>query len=411
MRLWFLLRAVPLLLFWLLLYPIQRFWFSRVWQRAQASSSRGWRYLLQGFTGLAALVLLASLVDSLVWNLIPRQGLIRWLVLVSRVWVAASFVAFLALHAVRLLERLSRWVMRAVPAAQRETFDPARRTFFRYAAYAAGCLPMFAGIYGFAAERFRYRIENVEVPIAGLPPELAGLRIVQLSDIHRGEFMPASELRRAVDMANRLHADLAVVTGDLVTDGHDPMEECVSELSRLQAPLGVWGCNGNHEIYAEAEELAQELYGRHGMRLLRQESAELQWQGARFNLIGVDYQRDRTRTGQRVPMLREIEPLVRSDMPNILLSHNPNSFPRAAQLGIEVSLAGHTHGGQVRVEIVDHDWSPARIMTHFTAGLYRLPLGSGRSAFLYVNRGLGTLGVPVRLGAPPEITLLTLRPA
>jgi predicted MPP superfamily phosphohydrolase len=122
-------------------------------------------------------------------------------------------------------------------------------------------------------------------------------------------------------------------------------------------------------------------------------------------------------------MLREIEPLIRRDMPNILLSHNPNSFRRAAELGIELSLAGHTHGGQVKFEIVDHSVSPARLITPFVAGLYRLPMnvqagvapesktnGFDKAA-LYVNRGLGTFGFPVRIGVPPEITLLTLRRA
>jgi predicted MPP superfamily phosphohydrolase len=120
-------------------------------------------------------------------------------------------------------------------------------------------------------------------------------------------------------------------------------------------------------------------------------------------------------------MLQGIEPLVRRDMPNILLSHNPNSFQRAAELGIELSLAGHTHGGQVQFEIVDRSVSPARLITEFVAGLYHLPLQNGaelpsgkdlpdrNKAFLYVNRGLGTFGMPVRIGVPPEITLLTLR--
>src|SRR5580658_7601584 len=145
--------------------------------------------------------------------------------------------------------------------------------------------------------------------------------------------------------------------------------------------------------------------------------------GGRFNLLGVDYQRDHMVSGERTgPMLREIEHLIRRDMPNVLLSHNPNSFHRAAELGIELSLAGHTHGGQVKFEIVDHSVSPARLISPFVAGLYRLPipmnghggadhagLGSGlQRASLYVNRGLGTFGFPVRIGVPPEITLLTL---
>jgi predicted MPP superfamily phosphohydrolase len=265
-------------------------------------------------------------------------------------------------------------------------------------------------------------VRRAEVPIAGLPAGLDGLQIVQLSDIHIGDFMPREEVRRAVNIANSLGAHLAVVTGDLITGESDPLEACVEELQRLRAPLGVFGCNGNHEIYAEAEDVVERLFLQHGMRLLRQERAELEWQGGRLNLIGVDYQRDRMVRGPKRPMLEDVDSLVRRDMPNVLLSHNPNSFYQAAKLGIELTLAGHTHGGQVQVEIVDKRWNPARFITPFIAGLYHLPLGSGGAssstaatasgqASLYVNAGLGTIGVPARLAVDPEITLLTLRRA
>jgi uncharacterized protein len=155
--------------------------------------------------------------------------------------------------------------------------------------------------------------------------------------------------------------------------------------------------------------------------LLRASAQVIEHNGGRFNLMGVDYQRDSMTRGESTgPMLREVERLIRRDMPNVLLSHNPNSFHRAAELGIELSLAGHTHGGQVKVEIVDHSVSPARLISPFVAGLYRLPMANGNGssagsaankAALYVNRGLGTFGFPVRLGVPPEITLLTLRRA
>jgi predicted MPP superfamily phosphohydrolase len=196
----------------------------------------------------------------------------------------------------------------------------------------------------------------------------------------------------------------------------------------------VWGCNGNHEIYARAEDKAQYLFHEMGMRLLRHENEQIRFNGASLNLIGVDYQRERTPGGRRVQMLQHVEPLVRRDMPNILLSHNPNAFNRAAELGIELTLSGHTHGGQIQVEILDHRLSPARFITDYVAGLYQRPMftpapndrAAAPSAFetshgslfpnrpaamasIYVNRGLGTVGAPVRLGVPPEITLLTLR--
>jgi predicted MPP superfamily phosphohydrolase len=223
-------------------------------------------------------------------------------------------------------------------------------------------------------------------------------------------------------MANQLNPDLAVLTGDLISFEGDPLEACIAELSRLRAPLGIWGCNGNHELFAEVEGASQDLFRRYGMGLLRQQNTELRWRGGKLNLIGIDYQGSSASSSERSSMPQSIESLVRKDIPNILLSHNPNTFPRAAALGIELSLAGHTHGGQIRVEIVHRGWNPARFFTKFVAGLYHLPLGDGapssaekatqlrpKTAFLYVSRGLGTFAMPVRLGVPPEITLLTLR--
>jgi predicted MPP superfamily phosphohydrolase len=366
-------------------------------------------------------------------------------------WFFSALFAYLAVKSVHGLERLWRWLHSATskkpvteeaPAqpssAYAETVaDPGRRYFFRAATAAAGAAPFIGAMYGFAAERLNYQVRRVEIPLPNLPAALDGMQIVQISDIHLGSYMSRAEVRRAVDMANELGADLAVVTGDLITGSGDSIADCVDEIRRLHTPLGTWGCNGNHEIYARAEDEAGYLYGQAGMKLLRQENAQITFKGASFNLIGVDYQRERARNGQRQQTLSSVEPLVRRDMPNILLSHNPNSFNRAAELGIELSLAGHTHGGQIQVEILDHRLSPARFITDYIAGLYQRPLfapaldersasnasvtrafspslfasQSSPMAHVYVNRGLGTVGAPVRLGVPPEISLIVLRTA
>lgn len=389
---------------------IQRFWFVNAWRWIAGVERGTGRYILQALWISALVVMLATFFEPFFGRLVPKGPFGTWLTGGARVWLVASVFAFLAYQSVELLG----WISHAASGTERTAFDPGRRDAFRYLAYAAGSLPLIAATYGFAAGRLRYQVQRVNVPLAGLPKELDGLRIAQLSDIHIGEFMPRDEVRRAVEMTNDLRADLAVVTGDFVSNHNDPLDACISELSRLRAPLGVWGCNGNHEIYAGAEDAATQLFQQHGMKLLRQENAELNWNGAKLNLIGVDYQRDFMTRGPAGKCLEQVESLVRHDMPNILLSHNPNSFHRAAELGIDLSLAGHTHGGQVKVEIVDHTISPARLITDFVAGLYRLPMtngNSGKTAFLYVNRGLGTFGFPVRLGVPPEITLLTLRAA
>ena len=159
-----------------------------------------------------------------------------------------------------------------------------------------------------AYERLRFEVVRVDVPVFNLPRALDGLRLVQLSDIHVGDFMPLHEVRRAVEMANGLAPDVAIITGDFVTSAGDPLAECISELSRLKAPLGAWGCNGNHEIYAGAEDMAESLFRQHGMTLLRQSSAKLHWNGESFNLIGVDYQHDLCNSADRhLPSLNGAE--------------------------------------------------------------------------------------------------------
>jgi predicted MPP superfamily phosphohydrolase len=402
----------------------------RTWSWIGSLSNANWRFGLHaGLIALAA-TLLATLLDPLLGHGVSRLSLGslslgKSLTTFARLWLVASFFGFLAIESVAAIEWVTNAAVRLRPGAAAGDFSPARRTFFCYAAVLAGGFPFLAATYGFAAGRLRYTIERVDVPIANLPSELDGLRIAQLSDIHIGDYMPPHEIARAVDMANSLQPDISFVTGDFVSGEGDPLDTCITELSRLRAPLGVWGCNGNHEIYAGVEDEAERLFREKGMRLLRARSEVIEHNGGRFNLLGVDYQRDHMTSGERIgPMLQEVEHLIRRDMPNILLSHNPNSFHRAAELGIELSLAGHTHGGQIKFEIVDHSVSPARLISPFVAGLYRLPMSipmnghnangsnsGSRRAALYVNRGLGTFGFPVRIGVPPEITLLTLRRA
>jgi predicted MPP superfamily phosphohydrolase len=433
--------AVPLLLLFLW---AQGYWFRRLWRFANRIESPILRRIVHGLTisgfGSVAAALIAAFFSGrrdLVWRFSGMMGVVG-------LWITTAFVSWVLISLVsgmRLFGRHARRLFVPAPdAAEPAAHSPSRlplsavqddvrldrRRFVQAATALAGAIPFGAGAYGFLIGRHDYRVHEIDLPVSGLPRELDGLRIAQLSDIHIGSYLSAAEVRRAVGMANDLKPDLSVVTGDFITGPNDPLETCISELARLRAPLGVWGCNGNHEIYADAQEEAAGLFAGHGMKLLRQENAEISWRGGKFNLIGVDYQLARSFRGHRLTMLAHTDSLVRRDIPNILLSHNPNSFPRAAELGIELMLTGHTHGGQVHVEILDYRFSPAQFLTPYVAGLYKRPLGcpsalddkevwsvspSGPAALVYVNRGLGTIGAPVRLGVPPEISLLTLRRA
>jgi predicted MPP superfamily phosphohydrolase len=346
-------RILFLALFLLAIYAVQRFWFMRGWTWIGSFSNGNWRFGLHAVLIVLASALLATVLYPLFGHGISRLsvGILNFgktLTTVARLWMIASFFGFLAVESVGAIEWVTNLAARLLhhPGAVAGGFSPSRRTFFQYAAVFAGGFPFFAATYGFAAGRLRFTIARVDVPVANLPPELDGLRIAQLSDIHIGDYMPPREIARAVAMANDLQPDISFVTGDFVSSEGDPLDACITELSRLRAPLGVWGCNGNHEIYAGVEDEAERLFREKGMRLLRATNSVVEHNGGRFNLLGVDYQRDHMTSGEPTgPMLREIEHLIRRDMPNVLLSHNPNSFHRAAELGIELSLAGHTHGG------------------------------------------------------------------
>jgi predicted MPP superfamily phosphohydrolase len=253
--------------------------------------------------------------------------------------------------------------------------------------------------FGTFIQRTSFRVRETAIAIPGLAPELAGFRIVQLSDIHLGPFLSAPELARAVAAANELQGDLAVITGDLISVAGDPLDECLEQLARLRSPHGLFGCLGNHELHAEAEDYTERAGRRRGIDFLRRRAVLLRIGGARLNLAGVDYQR----TQDRPRYLQGCETLRADGALNILLSHNPDVFPAAVRKGFDLTLAGHTHGGQVTVEILEQTVNVARFVTPFVAGRYQQ---EGKS--LYVSRGIGTIGMPTRLGAAPEITLLRL---
>jgi hypothetical protein len=300
-------------------------------------------------------------------------------------WALVSVLLVLALGVSQILPK------------SRTAHSPGRRNFLRVAHLALFGAPAAAVGYGVFIERLDMKFREQSIQVPGLHPDLDGLRLVQLTDIHLGVFLPDRAVERAVGMANETRAHIALVTGDLISFRGDPLDACLDRLARLRSDAGTFGCMGNHEIYAESEDYTAEQGARQGMRFLRSHAASLKFGNATLNLGGVDYQH------MRAPYLRGAERLVRPGALNVLMSHNPDVFPVAAAQGWDVTLAGHTHGGQVRVEILRQDLSVARFFTPYVDGLYR-----DGSSSIFVSRGIGTIGVPARLGAPPEVALIRL---
>lgn len=275
-------------------------------------------------------------------------------------------------------------------------FSSGRRQFLNTTATAICAAPAVALTTGMIIRK-DFQVKEFDLKIAGLPKDLQGLRLLQLSDIHMGTYFSANDLRRVVDASNNLRADLAFVTGDLITNPSDPLDDCLAELKRLKSASGAWGCLGNHESISMVSDYATAQARKQNLFFLRKEAQELKFGNARLNLVGVDHQ------FKRQGYLVGVEELVKRDALNLLLSHNPDVFPLAAKQGFDLILSGHTHGGQINLEVANSNLNIVDLVTPYTKGLYEKP-----GSTLYVTSGLGTIGVPVRLGAPPEITLIRL---
>ncbi len=279
---------------------------------------------------------------------------------------------------------------------QGSAFRPERRIFFQAAGAAMMAAPYIATGIGMAG-RNRFHINTVDVPIPNLPKDLQGVRIAQVTDIHMSVFLTEKDFARAVDMANETKPHITLVTGDLITRFGDPLDACLRQLKRLRADAGVLGCMGNHEIYCMCEDYVAREGTRIGIDFLRSQARVLRFGEATINFAGVDYQKFDE------PYLLGAEEMIAPGSLNVLLSHNPDVFPVAASQGYDLTIAGHTHGGQVNFEILHQNMNVARAFTPYVRGLYR----EGNSS-VYVSSGIGTIGVPVRIGAPAEIAVLRL---
>jgi predicted MPP superfamily phosphohydrolase len=303
-----------------------------------------------------------------------------WIDCAGLMTVIALMVAFLALR---------------LPRAA-TGFRSDRRAFLTTASAGLCLAPAAATVFGIVS-RNRFKLSEIMIPIRNLPHDLEGLRIVQITDIHLSPFLSEREFARAIDMANETRAHVALVTGDLISRRGDPLDACLRQLARLRAEAGVLGCLGNHEIYTKTENYVTARGRDIGIDFLRSRNRQLRFGEASINFAGVDYQR------LDEPYLVGAESLVTPGAVNILLSHNPDVFPVAARQGFDLTISGHTHGGQVNVEILHQNYNVARYYTPYVLGLY-----SKGASSVYVSSGLGTIGVPVRIGAPAEVSLLRL---
>jgi predicted MPP superfamily phosphohydrolase len=246
--------------------------------------------------------------------------------------------------------------------------------------------------WGATKGRHDYRVTDVPVRIPGLPRALDGYSIVQISDLHAGLFVGDRELREGGDRVRALRPDLLVVTGDLVDFDARHAPRLARALSDLAPRDGVYAILGNHDYYAGAAAVSQEIRAA-GVQLLVNDGRVLRaGDGGGFSLLGLD-DLAATRYGGVGPNLSRALAAVPRDLPRVLLSHQPGTFDEMVG-HVALQLSGHTHGGQV---------TPFNFLLPYVAGRYER-----RGSTLYVNRGFGVSIAPERLGVPPEITRIIL---
>ncbi len=301
--------------------------------------------------------------------------------------------------------------------------DPATMTrgrFLRTLGLASGGVLFSGMLIGMVKWAHDFRVRHVGLHFPALPFSFEGFRIVQISDLHLGSWASTGPIEEAASIIRDLDPDVVMFTGDLVNYSTDEAFRFRQALAGIQARYGVYAILGNHDYgdyvnwptAREKEENMESLYRFYeeiGWTLLRNESRDIVIDEERIAVMGVENWSANTRFPQLGDMQAASVNSAQAPV-KILLSHDPSHWEKVVRDGhpeIDLTLSGHTHGFQFGVELKNFKWSFAQYLYKYWAGLYETPAGE-KPRFLYVNRGLGMIGYPGRVGILPEITLITL---
>jgi hypothetical protein len=247
-------------------------------------------------------------------------------------------------------------------------------------------------------------VNEREVRIKGLPQVLSGFAIGLVTDVHSSMYMQKDEMDEYVHRMNGMRVDLFVVGGDLVDTRVAEVYPFAEAFSRLEAPLGVYGVLGNRDHFTGQPDLIARIATEAGVRILRDETVVIKKNGSSFRLAGVDDAETHVAAGEKMDVALETG---NRQQPTVLLCHRPTYLTEAAAREVDLMLSGHTHGGQVvfarmgRITI-----TPRHMRAPYVWGMYQK-----KQTQMYVSRGIGTAGIPIRINCPPELTRIVLRPA
>ncbi|SCL15704.1 hypothetical protein GA0070624_0799 [Micromonospora rhizosphaerae] len=389
--------------------------------------------------GMAALVL-ALLVPA---TMVATRAGVRWLAWPGYLWLAVMFYLLVLLLALEVPMAVAKLVLRrratvaeptaaapepalvvaagagpqgagdaaeppaaagtadppAAAAVQQPDHDPSRRLLLaRGAAIFAGLTAAGVTGYGVRTAMGPPQLDRVRIPLSKLPRSMDGLRIATVSDIHLGPLRGRGHTERIVAAINRLDADIVAVVGDLVDGSVAELGEAAAPLRYLRSRYGSYFVTGNHEYYSGVEEWVQEV-DRLGLRVLQNQRLEIAARGGVLDLAGVNDPSGADMGFAAGPDYAAALGDRDSSRPVVLLAHQPVAAVEAAKYGVDLQLSGHTHGGQM---------APFNYLVKLQQPVVS-GLGEVDGTKVYVTNGAGFWGPPVRVGAPPQITLVELR--
>jgi len=384
--------------------------FTAVWQLVEDDSNRV-KWIVSAvywfFSLISISYFLAFFLIGTDW--LSKSTAVYWRTLAMIIiGVKIPVIAILFIDEIR---RLISWTINT---------DASRSDFLIKLGLVVGSIPLVALIYGLIRNPYRYKLYKTKVPIKDLPKSLEGLRIVQISDIHAGSFTYKEPIRNAIEIINQQKADLVFFTGDLVNSIASEMEPYMDVFDKIRSKYGTYSILGNHDYgdyyrwNSKADKVAnmnhlKNIHKRLDWDLMLNEHRVVVVEGASVGIIGVENISAKMHFSVYGDMRKASKDCPDCDI-KILLSHDPSHWDKEVTKDfkdIDLTLAGHTHGMQFGIEIPGFfKFSPIQFVYKKWAGLYK-----EGNQYLYVNRGLGFLGYPGRVGILPEITLLILKSA
>ncbi len=321
------------------------------------------------------------------------------------IWVFVMVVVFVPLDVIRAIKKFfQRWIKQTELVGEPDTaVDYSRRDFLSKTASLAPLavgfgFPSVITAYSVLNNRSDYIINSMTLRFPNLPNELRGLKLAHLSDIHSGLYMPQRKMEEITEVVNAQSPDLVVLTGDFVSSFKEEIEPFANAFQGLKSTFGTFSCAGNHDEWAGISAIESALSEKK-LNLLRNRTEVLTIDGARLNVIGMDFTREKKHYLERA--LKSAD----KDGFNLLLCHHPDFFLHAKPMGIDLMLAGHTHGGQIALEFAGMEFYPIDLFYKYPRGLYEE--GNHHAQKLYVNLGIGITATPLRT-VQAEVALITL---